>query len=69
MEVLDLVAYSYEQGKRVLEKREINTLKEHGQFLTPPSVAKYIAKQLGQIQGWRFICSKPPSALGFWSVR
>lgn len=50
MEVLDLVSYSYEQGKRVLEKREINTLKEHGQFLTPPSVAKYMAKQLGQIQ-------------------
>lgn len=50
MEVLDLVSYSYEQGKRVLEKREINTLKEHGQFLTPPSVAKYMAKQLRQIQ-------------------
>ncbi len=50
MEVSDLVAYSYEQGKRVLEKRETNTLKEHGQFLTPPSVARYMAKQLGQIQ-------------------
>jgi len=46
----DLVAYSYEQGKRVLEKRETNTLKEHGQFLTPPSIARYMAKQLGQIQ-------------------
>ena len=51
MEVLDLVAYSYEQGKRILEKRETNTLKEHGQFLTPPSVARYMAKQLGQIDG------------------
>ncbi len=50
MEVPDLVNYSYEQGKRVLEKREINTLKKHGQFLTPPSVARYMAKQLGQIQ-------------------
>jgi adenine-specific DNA-methyltransferase len=50
MEILDLVAYSYEQGKRVLEKREIDSLKEHGQFLTPPSVARYMAKQLGQIQ-------------------
>jgi hypothetical protein len=37
MEVLDLVRYSYEQGKSVLEKRESETLKEHGQFLTPPN--------------------------------
>ncbi len=50
MEILDLVAYSYEQGKRVLEKREIDSLKEHGQFLTPPSVARYMARHLGQIQ-------------------
>lgn len=50
MEIADLVAYSYEQGKRVLEKREANTLKEHGQFLTPPAVARYMSKQLGQIQ-------------------
>lgn len=50
MEVTDLVAYSYEQGKRALEKRDANTLKEHGQFLTPPAVARYMAKQLGQIQ-------------------
>ena len=32
MEVLDLVNYSYEQGKSVLEKKESETLKEHGQF-------------------------------------
>ncbi|MBV6397324.1 MAG: hypothetical protein HFACDABA_02935 [Anaerolineales bacterium] len=50
MEVTDLVTYSYEQGKRALEKREANTLKEHGQFLTPPAVARYMAKQLGAIQ-------------------
>ncbi|GER80508.1 MAG: N-6 DNA methylase [Anaerolineales bacterium] len=50
MEVADLVAYSYEQGKRILEKRESATLKEHGQFLTPPAVARYMAKKLGQIQ-------------------
>lgn len=50
MEVTDLIAYSYEQGKRVLEKRDVKTLKEHGQFLTPPAVARYMAKQLGQIQ-------------------
>lgn len=50
MEVLDLVSYSYEQGKRVLEKRESETLKEHGQFLTPPNTARYMAKRLGKIQ-------------------
>ena len=50
MEMLDLVTYAYEQGKRVLEKRETNVLKEHGQFLTPPPVAHYMAKKLGQIQ-------------------
>jgi adenine-specific DNA-methyltransferase len=50
MESLDLVAYAYEQGKRILAKRETNLLKEHGQFLTPPPVARYMAKQLGQIQ-------------------
>lgn len=43
----DLVAYSYEQGKRVLEKKSVETLKKHGQFLTPPTVARYMAKQLG----------------------
>jgi len=50
MEILDLVAHSYEQGKHILEKRTTDTLKENGQFLTPPSVARYMAKQLGQIQ-------------------
>lgn len=50
MEILDLVAYSYEQGKRILENRKAETLKEYGQFLTPPSVARYMAKQLGQIE-------------------
>lgn len=49
MEVLDLANYSYEQGKRVLEKRESETLKQHGQFLTPPNTAHYMAKRLGQI--------------------
>lgn len=50
MEVSDLVTHSYEQGKRILEKRETNTLRKNGQFLTPPSVARYMAKQLGEIQ-------------------
>jgi adenine-specific DNA-methyltransferase len=50
MQNFDLVTYAYEQGKRILEKRDINTLKEHGQFLTPPPIARYMANQLGQIQ-------------------
>ena len=50
MEVSDLVAYSFEQGKRVLEKRDLESLKMHGQFLTPPTVARYMARQLGQIK-------------------
>jgi adenine-specific DNA-methyltransferase len=50
MNVSDLVTYSYEQGKHVLEKRNTEFLKEHGQFFTPPAVARYMAKQLGQIQ-------------------
>ena len=50
MEVFDLVNFSYEQGKKALEKRSFETLKEHGQYLTPPNVARYMAKQLGQIK-------------------
>jgi len=42
----DLVAYSYKQGKRVLEKKSLEILKEHGQFLTHSTVAQYIAKQI-----------------------
>lgn len=50
MEVSNLVAYSFEQGKRVLEKRKLESLKAHGQFLTPPTIARYMARQLGQIK-------------------
>lgn len=50
MEISDLVAYSYKRGKRALEVRELKSLKEHGQFLTPLAVARYMAKQLGQIK-------------------
>ena len=50
MENLDLVAYAYEQGKQVLAKREMVDLKEQGQFLTPPAVARYMAKQLVPVQ-------------------
>ncbi len=50
MEIDDLVAYSYEQGKLTLEERETDTLKEQGQFLTPPAVARYMSTKLGHIQ-------------------
>jgi adenine-specific DNA-methyltransferase len=35
-------------GKRLLEQRDSKTLKENGQFLTPPAVARYMAQQLGK---------------------
>ncbi|MDO8971592.1 MAG: Eco57I restriction-modification methylase domain-containing protein, partial [Saprospiraceae bacterium] len=47
--VNDLVVYSLELGKQILERRQPETLKEQGQFLTPPAVAHYMASQLGQI--------------------
>ena len=50
MEPTDLVSYSYERGKKILEKRSSNTLKEQGQFLTPPNIARYMAKQLGAMK-------------------
>jgi type I restriction-modification system DNA methylase subunit len=46
----DLVLYAYDLGKRTLERRKVETLKEYGQFLTPPAVARYMAKQLGQLR-------------------
>ena len=50
MEFINLVSLSYERGKRILEKRNADILKENGQFFTSPSVARHMAKQLGQIQ-------------------
>jgi adenine-specific DNA-methyltransferase len=50
MEISDLVTHSYELGKRVLAKRELESLKKAGQFLTPPLVARYMAKQLAEIR-------------------
>ncbi|RJP47027.1 MAG: hypothetical protein C4583_17550 [Anaerolineaceae bacterium] len=50
MDFTDLVSLSYERGKRILERRNADILKENGQFFTPPSVARHMAKQLGQIQ-------------------
>lgn len=50
MEVSDIVTYSYDKGKRVLENKSLETLKKHGQYLTPPTVARYMAKQLGSLK-------------------
>ncbi len=45
----DLVTESYGLGQQILEKRDSQTLKKHGQFLTPPAIARYMAKQLGDV--------------------
>jgi adenine-specific DNA-methyltransferase len=46
----DFVTHSYERGKRALESRDAETIKAHGQFLTPPNVAHYMANQLGGLK-------------------
>ena len=46
----DWVSFSYERGKELLALRKLDTLKEYGQFLTPPAIARYMARQLGPIQ-------------------
>lgn len=45
----DIVSYCYEQGKKILNRRDIETIKAQGQFLTPPAIARYMAEQLGEI--------------------
>ena len=46
----DLVSYSLEQGRRVLDKRSERYRKEKGQFFTPTTVARFMARQLGPIR-------------------
>lgn len=46
----DLVAYGFEQGQKVLAKRPEKERKQKGQFLTPVSIARFMAQQLGPIQ-------------------
>lgn len=43
---LDIVAHSFDLGRALLAKRNGRTRKQLGQFLTPPAVARYMAKQL-----------------------
>ena len=49
MATRDLVSYSYEQGQKILKSRDTKTIKAQGQFLTPPSIARYMSQQLGEI--------------------
>jgi adenine-specific DNA-methyltransferase len=46
----DLVTYSFERGQAALAERSDKYRKEHGQFLTPPAVARYMARQLGNFR-------------------
>jgi len=46
---VDLVTESFAAGQRVLERRSSAARKLHGQFLTPPTVARYMADQLGAL--------------------
>ena len=46
----DLVSFSYEAGKKVLAGKTSDLIKEQGQFLTPPPVARYMTRQLGALQ-------------------
>jgi len=44
---VDLVTESFAAGQQVLERRSAAARKLHGQFLTPPTVARFLADQLG----------------------
>ena len=46
----DLVAHSHRLGETILARRSELARKVHGQFLTPPVVARYMARQLGAIE-------------------
>jgi adenine-specific DNA-methyltransferase len=49
-QISDLVSFSYEAGRKILEGKTTELIKEQGQFLTPPPVARYMARQLGAVQ-------------------
>ncbi|MDX2138167.1 MAG: N-6 DNA methylase [Chloroflexota bacterium] len=46
---MDIVSESFAAGQRVLERRSSAARKLHGQFLTPPLVARFLADQLGAL--------------------
>ena len=47
---LDLLNYSLELGQEILSKRSDKQRKTQGQFLTPITVARFMAKQLGEVR-------------------
>ncbi len=49
-QISDFVSYSYEAGREILNGKTADLIKEQGQFLTPPPVARYMARQLGAIE-------------------
>ena len=52
----DLVDYSFNVGNHVLRNRDENSIKRAGQFLTTPSIARFMARRLGSVQdGWRIL--------------
>lgn len=44
---MDLVTYSFDIGEQILARRSQAERKRLGQFLTPPTIARYMARQLG----------------------
>lgn len=47
---LDLVNHSFELGERVLAARSETSRKQSGQFFTPATVARFMARQVGPIR-------------------
>jgi adenine-specific DNA-methyltransferase len=46
--MFDFVEESYRYGQQILQTRPLRERKQHGQFLTPPVVARFMARQLLQ---------------------
>lgn len=46
----DLVNYALERGERILADRSETSRKQKGQFLTPATIARFMARQLGPIR-------------------
>ncbi len=47
--VTDIVSHSYRLGQQILAARATQRRKQHGQFLTPPPVARYMAQNLAAL--------------------
>lgn len=52
----DLVEYSYELGQRALKERSPEAIKQSGQFLTTPAIARFMAQRSGNLEdGYRIL--------------